>query len=175
MRCPKCATELDVGGEKYDLRRGCPVCGWTHVDGELANKPSGELDVSPGQWVICLLLTLLFVAGPCLLLHVVHPPWATTRFLWVYYGAGWLAYLLVAIVLLPGQKPYPIFTLRYRLFGPYWIDWSSLATALLTLLLAPALIVMAAIAGTIRYPAMAWHNWLRTRALRRALAQREEP
>jgi len=152
MKCPKCGTEVSIAGCAYDLRRGCPVCGWTRAPGDQPVQPEGEFSVSPGQLVVCWILAIPMVLGPYVAVWWFRPAWATEAFPWKYYWLAWGIYLLIAFLFAP--EPDVDQPLLLQVFWPtvatnewYWNRFM----VFLALALTPGKIVLAALLGIPRY------------------------
>lgn len=172
MKCPKCGTEISVGRRSYDFAKGCPACGWRRSgSGAQPGDETGEFSVSPGELVVCWILTIPMVLGPYAVIFFLQPEWASRGFFRIYYWLGWGAYLVLAWLFSPEPDVEGPADSR-----PGWIadvdpdDMPSVPdtpTAWLALALAPGKIVLAALIGLPRCLYLA----LRLRARNRALEQ----
>jgi len=148
MKCPKCSFDFSIGGETYDPRHGCPVCGWMRSPNSAPPEPEGEFAVSSRELIVCWILALVFVLGSYVAVRRINTAWAVDAFPWAYYCIGGGIYLLIAFILSPNPDiDQPIY---WQIFWPYpapgeW-RWNG-TVALMVFILAPGKIVLAALWG----------------------------
>lgn len=154
MICPKCGSEISVRGSRYDLRHGCPVCGWARgrSKGWEKTRGEGQYEVSYAQWVVCWILAVAFVFGPYVTIWVLQPAWATPGFFFKYYWIGWGIYLVLALVLTPNPNMENIGYFHGLIDKPFdFSDDYNRFLVFLTIVLTPGKIVIGALWRTPRY------------------------
>ena len=163
MRCPRCNHNLRVRVE-LDAAWVCDACGWTGAGSDKharsRQRSRSDYEVTFRQWVVCTILSLVFLIGPYATIGHWQPAWATPDFHAKHYWIFWPVYLAAAYVLSPLLNPseggwfdWSFFALDLSdgALSPFWILPSVALPIATALALLPANIVLHALWGISHY------------------------